>query len=318
MNDSNPGCGQLSASNEGPHEKWVVLNPHLAVRRMGGFARSLSATTSRLALCASDLRLARLFVDELIELVADSPPKFISVDVFDTLLLRNDKCQARRFWEISDLVRQRLHDNEPRIETFTKDLFVARYLAMRAGYSCGESVLGGREGQIQQVLATQTDLMNLPASMTALLFEVELDYEALNLKSNDFLVAALQQALGAVRLIGLSDTYFGLQHVKSLIARAFNDRCLVEALFPVADTSLNGRGGHEYHFIAKSMKTSCAEVMHIGHNMHSDIVQARRAGCRALFFPVTHAELLARSRDLDLFLDERRQESLDCAAYATL
>jgi hypothetical protein len=316
MNNSNPGCGWM-ASDLDPLEKWDVLSPHLAVRRMGGFARSLSATTSRLTLDASDLRLASLLVGELVELVADSPPKFISVDVFDTLLLRNDKCEARRFWEISERVRQRLADSEPRIELLTTDLFVARYLAIRAGYSSGDSPVEGRGGKVLHVLETQVDLLNLPSSTTAVLLEIELDYEALNLKSNDFLVAALQEALGTVRLLGLTDAYFGAQHIDSLVDRVFNHRCRLQGLFPNADVSFNGGGEYDYRLIADAMKTSCADILHIGHDVHSDIVRPYRAGCRALLFPVTHAELKARGRDLDLFLDERRQEDLDCEAYAT-
>jgi predicted HAD superfamily hydrolase len=285
---------------------------------MGGFARALSARASRLTLGASDADLAQLLRAELLDSPAECVPKLVSIDIFDTLLLRNEKCEARRFWEMSELVRRKLRIAGNRHGPSTQDLFVARYMAMRASYNCGESLLGCREGRILQTLATQIDVLGLAPDTQSLFLDAELEFEAANLTGNSLLVAAVHEALGHLPLIGLSDMYLSAGHIETLIDRVFNGQCRLQKVFSSADITVSKRSGHAFRHVAQAMEVSCEELLHIGDNVNSDVIQAHRAGCRAVFFPVTHTELQARSRDLDLFIHERRAEGLACDSCATL
>jgi hypothetical protein len=197
-----------------------VAEADAPLSRLGAFARAVSALPSRRSLRGSDRDLAQLLLADLLALSADRAPTFISVDIFDTLLLRDDKCEARRFWEISALVRQRIASSDLHAERSTHDLFVARYLAMRAGYACSDRLRGCQEGHIVPILATQAELLDLPSSAQDLFLDAELEFEACNLQSNDFLLAVLQQAFADKPLIGLSDTYLGAAQISFSISAA--------------------------------------------------------------------------------------------------
>lgn len=258
-----------------------------------------------------------MLVTELIALAAGQSPAVVSVDIFDTLLLRNNKCEARRYWEMSDLIRQGL-DARAQTGIATGDLFLARYLAMGAGYRCGESIGECREGQILHVLATQIELLGLPSDLAPAFLEIELQYEARNLTANDFLLAAIAMSFGSVPIVGISDMYLSAEHIGSLVERVFAGRCRPKAIFSSADLILNKRSGRAYRAIAEKLRCDVAEMIHIGDNDRADVLQARRAGVKALLFPVTATERLERRRDLELFVKERRREGLDCEGYASL
>ena len=284
------------------------------IEESGAFARALTAAASRWNLSAAD-ELFDLFVAELVDIAADRPPVIVSVDVFDTLLLRNNKCEARRYWEISELIR-RVSDDCTNVDT--RDLFLARDLAMRAGYRCGESIGECREGQILHVIATQLELLGLPPSLRAAFLESELQYEAQNLAGNDFLLRAIETAFGQIPIVGISDMYLSAGHIESLIDRVFEGRCSPKAVYSSADIILNKRSGRAYRAVAEQLACDVAHIVHLGDNLQADVLQARAAGVRALLFPITDVERLERHRDLELFVEERRREGLDCAAYASL
>jgi predicted HAD superfamily hydrolase len=267
---------------------------------------------------ARESPISTLLVAALTDLTDDHTPLIVSFDIFDTLLLRNRKCEARRFWEMAKLTRQRLAKKGIRPELSVEDLFTARYLSMRAGYSGDQYLRGCREAQILRVIGTQIELLNLPPEVEPLLLGLELDYEARNLVGNDVLLSAVQAAFGPVPLVGLSDMYLGAEHIESLVARVFEGRCRLTKIFSSADIVLNKRSGHAYSFVAEAMQVSSADILHIGDNIDTDLIQARLSGCKALPFPVTHAEIAARSRDFEAFLRDRRREGLDCDDYATL
>jgi len=286
------------------------------IEQSGAFARVLSVTDSRLSLSADD-GLRQLLVSELVELAGGQPPAVVSVDIFDTLLLRNGKCEARRYWEISELIHRRLGVGTGRaIEV--RDLFLARYLAMRAGYCCGESIAGCREGQIAHVLATQIELLGLSPTLQSAFLEIELEYEAQNLIANYFLLAAIQAAFGPVPIVGISDMYLSAEHIEVLVARLFADRCTLGGIFSSADLILNKRSGHAYPVVAGALNCNLADMIHVGDNAEADVSQPRRVGMKALLFPVADSEYSERRRDLNLFVEERLREGLDCGAYASL
>ncbi len=289
-----------------------------SLRRMGAFARALSAVGGRHALRAGDRELARLLSADLRKLAGEQPPAVVSIDIFDTLLLRNGKCEARRFWEISEQARERLATVATTGDLSTQDLFVSRYQAMRAGYACAESVEGCREGRIERILEVQAELLGLPPEAPALLLAAELDVEAGNLDCNDFLLEALDEVFGQTRRVGISDMYLGREHIEPLVARVCAGRPRLTAVFSSADLGVSKRSGRAYPAVAAALGIDAADALHIGDDVHADLVEAHAQGWRALLFPSTNAELAGRAHDLVRFVDERRSEGLACEAYATL
>jgi len=286
--------------------------------RMGYSARVISALPSRLWLREYDRDLAEFLLKDLRSMTGQFVPKFISVDIFDTLLLRNGKCESRRFWEISELVREKISYSKLGNAFSTAELFVARCLAMRAGYACSDTLGGCREGHILQVLATQLEMLGLPADAQVLLMDAELEFETVNLQCNDFLLAVLQEAFPSTPIVGLSDTYLGGAQIQILIDRLCAGRCRMEAIYSSADIIFNKRTGRAFAHVAQDRRCTCSDILHIGDNVTSDLIQARLAGCRAQLFPVAHAELDARCRDLNAFLEERRSEGFPAETYAML
>jgi hypothetical protein len=247
-------------------------------------------------------------------LTAASPPQAILVDVCDTWLLNDYRCKVRRLWEIAELIRQRLGADDLRIALSTADVFVARTLAMQAGSSYRDA---GVDPRMQDVLAIQLDLLGLAPQLATLLEDIELSHAARNLRSNDLLASVLKQVFGGTPVLGFADTWLSAAQLRPIVDRVFNGRYRLEKLFTSADLGVSQASGGAYAFVAESLRVSCHEILHIDAKV-SVLVQARRAGCLAVLFPATHAEVSAHDRDLESFLEERRREGVACQLFATL
>jgi hypothetical protein len=104
----------------------------------------LTATRDRQALFRNRRFRRQVFeaLDEL-ALTHDGTPGLLSLDVFDTLLLRDGSSQVRRFGEIGARMAARAGPG-----TTAEDALIARHLGTRASYRAGPRVDGCGEGSL--------------------------------------------------------------------------------------------------------------------------------------------------------------------------
>lgn len=240
-------------------------------------------------------------LDHLTARLEAERPAYLSLDVFDTLLLRNDKCERRRFWEIAGRWEALLP--KTRRPVGQMDLYLARRRAAQICYSCGPIRNATQEGRLDNLVGVTLSLLNLPAELQQEFVRTELSYEAENLFPNPLIVALVEQhRRRGGRVVLLSDMYVSGADIHALVLKlGVGD--IAPNIYSSADNTLNKRTGTIFGPVANALGVKPGQILHVGDNFHSDYAMPRRSGWAAQHLPVPLEEERLRERDLNAFLE---------------
>jgi hypothetical protein len=240
-------------------------------------------------------------LDHLLGRLDEKAYGFLSLDVFDTLMLRNGKCERRRFWEIAERWRQQLPVDAQGVEVL--DLYLARVRAAQVSYSCGPILSGTQEGRLDSLVGVALSLLKLPQTLAPSFMAIELEYEVENLAANPLVLKVLEHYArqdGQVML--LSDMYLAGEQIHWIISQ-FGLGDVAPYIYSSADCSVNKRSGTVFGVAAREHRLAPGEFFHIGDNFHSDFSMPRLAGWAAQHLPIPLCEERTRERDERSFLD---------------
>ncbi len=228
-----------------------------------------------------------------------SREKTLSLDVFDTLLLRNDKSEIRRFHEIAERSRLLLATSGEAGTLTTNDLLAARLLATQASYRASMARNGCREGHLHDIYRTLCRLLSLDCRYARLFVRLEIDYESENVSLNDCLDECVREFRDqGGRVILVSDMYMTARMITELLERLGAPLEVYGTVFSSADVTFSKRSGKIYKFIEAELGSSADVFLHIGDDAEADFYQARRQGWDALHLPISSREIARRNRDL--------------------
>lgn len=214
----------------------------------------------------------------------DSSIAVITVDVFDTMLLRNWKPEVYRFWEVAarqEYVLRSLNDAPTR-----RELFASRLIWHPVAYRIASSYCYERDPRVEdifQMISTDLRLSAQPDNRDALL-RVEMDYELDNLEANAPLLTALTALKSQrpdLRYFYLSDMYLGASHIESLLKDKGAQK-VFDGGYVSSDHRCTKSGGGLYQLFLEREKLSPAQVLHVGDNPTSDVSSPRRQGIRSV------------------------------------
>jgi len=291
--------------------------PDPVIHEFAPIARQLLDCESRPALLKS--AGAEALAAEIEKTIEDSEPSVLSLDVFDTLLLRDAVSEARRFFNIAARARENVENAFGKRDWPTAlDFLFARVDAMALCYRTREAVEGCREGKIGDIIRVARRTLDLPAEAESALLEAELDVETQSLTLNAILIDIVRdfRAAGG-RVVLLSDMYLGKSEILSLVRRL--DRSAAEEIdevFSSADHIVSKRSGKIFALVEREFRKSPAEFLHIGDALEGDVFRARQAGWSALHFPIARAESAKRERDLATFIEEMSELGHDVTRWA--
>lgn len=261
--------------------------------------------------------------EQLRDLVRAKRTRVLSYDIFDTLLLRDDKPEALRYLEMGGRM---LHDvtaalgNHATSGLTPHDFLFARVHGMKASYRLRRRVRGCGEGRIEDVAAVTCQMLGLPEEAVPVLLESEIFYEVDNLRLNMVLFEfALEfRALGG-RVILLSDMYLGASQLEKIVRASSPEGPLpFDEILSSADLVINKRSGLVFSELEKRFNTPASAFLHIGDSALGDVRQARRAGWTALHFPVSTAERARRESALRRFISEMDIQGYNVRDWAKL
>ncbi|MBB2173562.1 HAD family hydrolase [Gluconacetobacter asukensis] len=250
--------------------------------------------------------------------------KTLSLDVFDTLLLRNHLAEAERYHLTSKRIVDHLKEQNKWLflrnisaESFT----LLRAQAMQLTYRARPSIAGCKEGSILDVVANMASTVNGDASLASAFLQTELDFEASQcLQLNPVLMEVMRrfQARGGKTIL-ISDMYLHADHIQGLFDRIDPDlkNCFSE-LFSSADTIISKRSGLLYPYVENILGIDRRTVFHIGDSLHSDIEKANAAGWNALFFPISKIEILERQNSLNKIIAHYHSKNIDISNWAKI
>jgi FMN phosphatase YigB (HAD superfamily) len=289
--------------------------PAPVVYRFSPVSRMLREAKSRIELVKNPGALD----DVLRAAFRASGASVLSLDVFDTFLLRDNQSEARRFWELSKKIHEALSAEYQRAaELMPEDFLMARADGMRISYRTRKPVKGCCEGALTDVVKIARRALALPAEADQIFIDTEIAYEASVLTLNRALIDLVRQVKAeGGRVILVSDMYLSSDHIAAILERVDADAARsIDAIYSSCDLVISKRSGRIFREIARRMEAESSAFFHVGDSLMGDVAKPREAGWSSLHFPVSDAETREREADLDGFVADMRERGLSVADWA--
>lgn len=209
--------------------------------------------------------------------------KVFSVDLFDTLLLRDLDPEPKRFHDIAERWAQLADCREHCLKV--NAIFEARWQCAKVAYRAAEPRYGVREATLSDILRLQLLALGLPERLLREVFELELAYEASVLSPNPAVIALCRAAreIGC-RVVIVSDMYLQTEDITRLLDHHGLAE-LADAIYVSAAFGFSKRSGHLFRHLLREEAVTPAEVLHIGDHPHSDHTAPRALGIEAYWLP---------------------------------
>ncbi|WP_300514862.1 hypothetical protein [Aliiroseovarius sp.] len=268
--------------------------PVTTLHRFDALEDRLTGAPNRLALYA-DAGFAAKLTDRLDRLL-NRPDMVLSLDVFDTLLLRDNSAEVSRFVEfgaaMAGIARTAGFDVDP------DTAFLARHRGTRASYRTTLRVKGCREGSLHEIHRVASRLLVGDDSQAAAFITAELAAEQRRLTLNPALasyVAEFKSRGGRVALV--SDMYMHRDQILSLLTGAGVEMDQVDLLISSADTKVSKGSGGIFPLVEEALGAVPEQFVHLGDSFRGDVRQPRLRGWAAQFLPLSRADVEARQAD---------------------
>lgn len=281
--------------------------PDPIIQDFAPLARELSAVTCRRSWMRQN---AACLAAAVMDCFGGTGREVLSLDVFDTLLLRDDVPEAERFWELSGRCAERLGGGDQ------LDHFLARQEAMRLSYRTRPDVQGCREGCLDDVLRMQCRALGLPKSDAAEMKSIEVELEVESLEANaGFMMAAAEVRRQGGRVVLISDMYLDGATIAEIVGRVCGEVDLFDGIFSSADFVVSKRAGKIFPVVEQALRLPASAFVHWGDSLEADVRRARAAGWESHHFPVSDAEIARRQHALSAFVAAGRADGLHLEPY---
>lgn len=218
----------------------------------------------------------------------------VTLDIFDTFLLRNSKPEWLRFFETA-----KLHANFFREQGYnfsTECLFAARLTAHKIAYRTAPLVGKYRDASIHQIFRIFLNYIGLDAHDSTIheLIDLELSYEKKNLTINKMLLnIANKFHKGGVKIFFLSDMYFQKNHIEILIQHFIRQK-FYKDIYVSSEFSATKLSGILFRIFFDREKIRPQSVLHLGDNVVSDIIRPKELGIYTIHTPRPRLQLFLR------------------------
>lgn len=256
-----------------------------------------------------DLSFLQKILADLKEMVLEKKIRIISLDVFDTVLLRERKCEARRFYDSAYQFLESYSDLRDKINPL--DIFFTRLMVHRETYRYLES---RQDDTVEETFTNQVkiicSLLNIEERITNFI-DNEIAYEIAHTELNPLFLKLLEN-FSELKFIFLSDTYLEANFIKTILKSKLKnlkiDLNFLE-VFSSSDLSLSKRGGGIFHHIMENYHIKKPfQILHLGDNYYNDFVTPKSMGLSVYFLPLPDKEKWERFKDFKYLLEELKSE----------
>jgi FMN phosphatase YigB (HAD superfamily) len=246
----------------------------------------------------------------------------LSLDIFDTLLVRDAVPEAERFARISEAMRAALPEGLRPADA--QDILIPRVEAFRFTYRTRPRIEGCAEGSLDDMLAQIARAVAPGADDIAELVETlrraEIATEAASLRPNLALIDAIDafRAQGG-RVVLVSDMYIGADDIAEIVeAVAPGLMAKVARLWSSADVIVSKRSGKVFARIEADMGLMPRDFVHFGDSLPGDVLRPRARGWAAWHMPVPRRTIADRRRRLQDFIAAEAAAGRDVREWAKI
>lgn len=213
--------------------------------------------------------------------------RVISLDIFDTLLLRSNESEYQRFYTIAK--EQADYLNKKYATNFSQnDLLAARLSGTKISYKASKVVEGTREGSFDDIYRVAAHSLNLDATVANELIELELKHEIGALEVNRGLLSIIKEEhnKGATCLL-ISDMYLHAKHIEVILDTLIPDwRSIFDHLFSSADSTVSKASTKLFVKLAKDHGFEYGNWIHMGDAIKGDYKCPITLGISAIHLPL--------------------------------
>lgn len=213
----------------------------------------------------------------------------LSLDVFDTLLMRDQKSELSRFYEISVDAVQILekHGAVPG-SLSAQDILVLRNFATLSSYRASNSLNGCREGCLQDIYLSLSRTVLGNSSAAEDLISNELNYESSHLQLSKAISRLIEHhhANGGTTIC-ISDMYMKSSHIRAIMDTISPEiSSFVSEVYSSSNQIVSKSSGLIFDFVSDTLKADPSRFYHVGDALVGDYQQPRKRGWRSLYLPV--------------------------------
>ncbi|WP_420403778.1 hypothetical protein [Nisaea sp.] len=235
-------------------------------------------------------------LDTIAECVTDHRISLLSIDIFDTALLRRQRSELARFRTAAARFHRIVSETEGDPGFSAIDAFLARIAAARAAYGMNRPHMEGGDPTFAEIAKTVCALLQRPDLEKAYI-ENELASEIADVQVNP-LLGALRRRFPTLRTVFLTDTYLEGHRVRRIFSatRRTGGR---PKILSSADGFGSKAAGTLFAHAEQTFRVPPERALHIGDNLESDYLSPKRRGWQALHVPLPPAELAARRNSFE-------------------
>ncbi len=204
----------------------------------------------------------------------------LSVDVFDTILLRDISLQRRRFAQVAKILTKALHSRGHEVDEAI--LLSLRHRIHALAFQAVSMERPAGDATLARMSDIQVKLLGLPRPMNSLFIAAELEVECQHLSPNLQLIQYMNSIRRTgKRVVAVSDMYLSGLDIELLMSRIIG-YIPVDRTYASCDFDLTKHYGKLFQKVASEERVSVDRIVHAGDNEHADLFSARRAGCQAV------------------------------------
>ncbi|MBQ7695854.1 MAG: class I SAM-dependent methyltransferase [Lentisphaeria bacterium] len=205
----------------------------------------------------------------------------LSLDIFDTLLLRDRTAELERFAGTAKCQASRFPRFSPR------ELYDARALAHRLAYQSVPPVQGCREASAERIFTIMARILGLPADAIPALMEEELKYESAHLRPDPVILDLAKTARGrGIPVIAVSDMYWGGRDLSSLLERLLPAGQMPQKVYSSSDFGVSKASGMLFDHVLRELGCAPEALLHLGDDFQADFLSPFvRHGIRSVWLP---------------------------------
>ncbi len=209
--------------------------------------------------------------------------RLVSVDLFDTLLLRGTRPELDRFHDIAARWHQRLlarNLNSPGVEA----LYRCRLTEHKLAYDRIKSQDGQGEVRQEVILGSIARRLQLTDAAVPILAATEIAYETAAVTVNAGLATLLIRLRREKPVVFTSDMYLSGQALAGIMAALVPELADLP-LYVSSDLGRTKRHGTLFSHLVSVSSLEPRDILHVGDNPVSDFAQPRAAGLNAMLLP---------------------------------
>ena len=228
----------------------------------------------------------------------------LSLDLFDTIVLRNSRPELERFYQVSIAQALRLG-----IDISANSVFLARSLAHSYAYK--NIYIASKKIKTEptdiDIISTMLSMLGQPKATSdtiKTLIQCELDW-AISDSEPSPLIPRIIEALNPDNIIILSDMYLSANAMTNLLNNFVPQISPdIKAIFSSAYMQKSKRKGDMYKEAFSRLGIEPKKALHIGDNIFSDYIQAKKNNINSICIPIPHEELRARNASFNTIVNK--------------